>query len=155
MSSVSEHFGSLANFGLQLISDEKSNEANNIDSVSLYFTKFPAGASLKSIEHLAQIVQHRKFIKYDYDIIANYHIYGQAEPKEFDLKNINKNIKILLIGGEEDRLANKNDVEWLYNEIKNNVILYKIIPLMGHISFISGKTFDWFDEILAIILKEK
>ena len=37
--------------------------------------------------------------------------------------------------------------------IKENVIYSKIIEKMGHLSFMVGKDFTWFDEILQLLLK--
>ena len=59
----------------------------------------------------------------------------------------------MLIGGEKDKLSTREDIRWLKNELKENVIYSKIIENMGHLSFMVGKDFTWFDEILQILLK--
>ena len=60
----------------------------------------------------------------------------------------------MLIGGENDKLSTREDIGWLINELKENVIYYKIIEKMGHLSFMVGKDFTWFDDILKILLKD-
>ena len=81
------------------------------------------------------------------------YIYHQIEPPEYDLSKI-KDIPIILVGGEKDKLSTREDIKWLNNELKDNVILSKIVENMGHLSFLVGKDFTWFDEILQIILSD-
>ena len=73
--------------------------------------------------------------------------------KQYDLGKI-KEIPIILVGGEKDKLSTREDIKWLRNELKDNVIFTKIVENMGHLSFMVGKDFTWFDEILQILLKE-
>ncbi len=103
--------------------------------------------------HYIQIIEEKKFIYYNYGKEANYAIYHQTEPPEYDLKMI-KDIPIMLISGDKDKLSTPEDVRWLLNEIKSNVIYFNIVPNMGHISFICGKNIEWFKEPLDIILEE-
>ena len=77
-------------------------------------------------------------------------IYGQREPVIYDLSKIN-DFPIMLVCGEDDMLATPNDVKWLYEQIKNNVIYFNIFPNMGHASFLIGKDILWFNSILDII----
>ena len=48
----------------------------------------------------------------------------------------------MLIGGEKDKLSTREDIRWLKNELKENVIYSKIIENMGHLSFIVGKDLE-------------
>ena len=100
-----------------------------------------------------QIIESKKFIKYDYNKEANLFIYHQIEPPEYDLSKI-KDIPIMLIGGEKDKLSTREDIRWLNNELskKGNVIYFKIVPNMGHLSFMIAKDFSWFDEPFQIIM---
>ena len=59
----------------------------------------------------------------------------------------------MLIGGDKDKLSTREDIRWLKNELKENVIYDKIIENIGHLSFLIGKDFSWFDEILQILLE--
>ena len=52
---------------------------------------------------------------------------------------------------EDDMLSTPNDLNWLYQQIQNNVIYFKIFPNMGHASFLIGKSVDWFNIPLNII----
>ena len=99
-----------------------------------------------------QIIKAKKFVYFDYRREANCAIYHQSHPPEYDLSII-KDFPIMLIGGQQDKLADPEDVKWLNHELKDNVIYYKIIPKMGHLSFMCAKDFSWFDEPLNIILE--
>ena len=50
---------------------------------------------------------------FDYGDEKNVKIYGQHTPREIDLAKI-REVKIALIVGEQDLLANPKDVEWLH-----------------------------------------
>ena len=60
----------------------------------------------------------------------------------------------MLIGGEMDKLGAPEDVVWLYNKLSqnNNIVYFKILPNMGHLSFMVAKDYSWFDEPFQIIL---
>ena len=62
----------------------------------------------------------------------------------------------MLIGGELDKLGTPEDIKWLNSELEknNNVIYYKILPNMGHLSFMVAKDFSWFDEPFQIIMNQ-
>ena len=95
----------------------------------------------------------KKFIYFDYKNNSNFEIYHQNTPPEYDLSKI-KELPIIIITGEKDKLANPNDVRWLFNELKSNVKYFNIVPNMGHLSFLCGKNFSWFNEPLDIIMEE-
>ena len=143
----------LTNYFIGLISDSDSKECNNQNSLSVYLKHYPCGTSLKCLLHYIQIMESKKFAHFDYERGANIQIYHQIEPPEYDLKTI-QNFPIMLITGDKDRLATPDDVRWLYNELKSNVIYFHIASNMGHLSFLIGNDFSWFDEPLEIILEE-
>ena len=60
----------------------------------------------------------------------------------------------MIISGENDKLATPEDVRWLYNELKPNVLYFNIVPNMGHLSFMVGNNFSWFNEPLDIIKED-
>ena len=153
ISFMNKNANRLTNFFIGLISDTNSKEYNDQNSLSVYFKHYPCGTSLKCLMHFAQIIKAKKFLHFDYKDDANYVIYHQKNPPEYDLSVI-RDLPIMLITGEKDKLANSDDVRWLYNELKNNVIYFNIVPDMGHLSFLCGKNFSWFKEPLEYILEE-
>ena len=150
---MEKHANGLTNFFLGLISDSDSKECNDQNSLAVYFNHYPCGCSLKCLIHFVQIIKAKKFIYYDYKKEANFHIYHQIEPPEYDLSII-KDFPIMLICGEKDKLASPNDVRWLNDVLNKNIIYFNIIPKLGHLSFMCCKDFSWFDEPLKIILSE-
>ena len=148
---MDKYANGLTNFFLGLISDENSKQYNNKCALSVYLNHYPCGCSLKCLIHYIQIIENKKFTYFDYSKEANFHIYHQISPPEYDLKLI-KDIPIMLIGADKDKLATIEDIKWLKDELKENVIYYKIVENMGHLSFMIGKDFSWFDEPLKIIM---
>ena len=153
MNFMEKNANSLTNFFLGLISDDNSLECNDQNSLAVYLNHYPCGTSLKCLIHYVQIIQQKKFTYFDYKKEANWALYHRKTPPEYDLSVI-KNFPIMLIGGEKDKLANPEDIKWLNLELKNNVIYFKIVPNMGHLSFMCGKDFSWFDKPLNIILEK-
>ncbi len=154
MSSISSFFNNkfsgLTNFSLSLISDEKSNENNDPIQLGVFLKHFPSGTSLKALIHFVSIFKNKEFVHYDYGKEANMFIYKQTEPLPYNLKNI-IDFPIMLLGGVDDMLSTPNDVNWLNQQIQNNVIYFNIFPNMGHASFLIGKNVEWFQVPLKII----
>ena len=81
-------------------------------------------------------------------------MYHQKEPPEYDL-NVIKDFPMMLIGGEMDNLGTPEDVLWLNDKLSysNKIVYFKILPNMGHLSFMVAKDHSWFDEPFRIILE--
>jgi lysosomal acid lipase/cholesteryl ester hydrolase len=150
---MDKYANGLTNFVLGLISDEDSKQCNDKNAMSVYLNHYPCGCSLKCLIHFIQIIDNKKFVFFDYQKEANFHIYNQIVPPEYDFSKI-KDIPIILIGGENDKLSTREDIKWLVNELKENVIYAKIVENMGHLSFLIGKEFTWFNDVLKIIIKD-
>ena len=150
---MDHHASLLTTFFINLISDTNSKECNDKSALSVYLNHYPCGSSLKSLIHFIHIIKSKKFIYYDYKKEANFALYHQAEPPEYDLSVI-KDFPIMLIGGELDKLGTPEDIKWLNSELakNDNVIYYKILPNMGHLSFMVSKDFSWFEEPFQIIM---
>ena len=150
---MDKYANGLTNFVLGLISDEDSKQCNDKNAISVYLNHFPCGCSLKCLIHFIQIIDNKKFVFFDYQKEANFHIYYQITPPEYDFSKI-KDLPIILIGGENDKLSTREDIKWLVNELNENVIYAKIVENMGHLSFLIGKDFTWFNDVLKIIMKD-
>ena len=153
LSFMENYATTLTNFFIGFITDSNSKECNDQNALAVYFKHSPCGCSLKCLIHFVNIIQSKKFIYYDYKKEANFVLYHQIEPPEYDLSVI-KDFPIMLIGGEFDNLGTPEDIKWLYNELakNNSVVYYKILPNMGHLSFMVAKNFSWFDEPFQIIM---
>jgi pimeloyl-ACP methyl ester carboxylesterase len=147
---MSLNIPSLTNLALDMVSDENSKEINNAERLGIYLSHYPAGTSLKSINHFIQNYRSKKFCYYDYKEEANMFIYKQKEPLEYDLNSI-REFPIAMFAGAQDKLATLEDVRWLKDELGNNVIFYKEYDEMGHITFLMGKDVNWFDDVIKLI----
>ena len=155
MNFMESYATSLTNFFINLCTDSNSKECNDQNALAVYLKHSPCGCSLKCLIHFVQIIKSKKFIYYDYKKEANFALYHQIEPPEYDLSVI-KDFPIMLIGGELDKLGTPDDIRWLNDELSknDNVIYFKILPTMGHLSFMVAKDFSWFDEPFQIIMEK-
>lgn len=60
---------------------------------------------IKGANHYIQLVQSKKFRRFDYGIRGNLIEYGAPEPPDYELKNIN--VPNLIYRGQNDFVANK------------------------------------------------
>ena len=153
MNFMENYASNLTNFFINLCTDSNSKECNDQNALAVYLKHSPCGCSLKCLIHFVHIIKYKKFIHYDYKKEANFAMYHQIEPPEYDLSII-KDFPIMLIGGEMDKLGTPEDIRWLNAELakNDNVIYFKIIPSMGHLSFMVAKDFSWFDEPYQIVM---
>jgi pimeloyl-ACP methyl ester carboxylesterase len=140
----------ISNLIMDLISDKDSYTANNQKRMSVYVSRLPSGCSLKAILHLAQLYRNKKFCAYDEGPELNKKIYGDDFPKEYNLRNINE-FPIIIVNGKLDRLSNPKDVEWLVEELGENVVYKRIYDDMGHASFMMSNEIKWFYDIIDIM----
>lgn len=135
---------------LELFAD-LDTEVDNMDRMSTYLTHIPAGACYMDFTHYAQILNAKKFQRYDWGMNINKALYQQTTPPEYNLKNID--FPIALFGGSLDELADPTDVEWLNEQLGSNVIFYHTYRL-GHMSFAIAKDMSWFQvDAMTIIAK--
>ena len=153
MSFMDNYASSLTNFFINLICDSNNSSCNDQNALSVYLKHSPCGCSLKCLIHFIHLIKYKKFVYYDYKKESNFFWYHQIEPPEYDL-NVIKDFPIMLIGGEMDKLGTPEDIKWLNSELakNDNVVYYKILPNMGHLSFMVAKDFSWFDEPFQIIM---
>ena len=140
----------LSTLVMELLSDKDSHVVNNSRRMPVYISHQPSGSSLKAINHLVQLHRNGRFCGYDYGKDKNMEVYMQEQPIEYDLKMV-KNFPIMMLYGEQDRLANPSDVEWLIEELGENVIFKKMYEDMGHTTFQMSLDISWFDDIVRII----
>jgi pimeloyl-ACP methyl ester carboxylesterase len=133
-----------------LVCDVNSGNCNNKKMMPVYASHQPGGSSLKAISHFVQLSRSKKFRMYDYGKEGNKMVYGSEEPKEYDLSTIH-DFPIALFSGSDDKLASPKDVEWLSNQLGENVICDKRYEGMGHSTFLMAENMEWFNDVLEII----
>ena len=104
---------------LSIISDGR-DELVDDDAWGNYAMFYPSGASFQSVDHLKQMIETKKFARYDYeDEEKNIQKYGQATPPLFDHSKIT-GFNIALVCGKSDLFAAPDDYNWLHETLKAN-----------------------------------
>ena len=126
----------------------------NIDEsrLPIYLAYAPGGTSVKNIAHWAQRVRDAEskaafsFRKYDYGTVCdvgnvrrpcNQRIYGHLAPPSYDLSRIRarSDVKIGVIYGLEDKLADPIDVKRVIDQLGDRVVFKKALLGFEHIDF--------------------
>ncbi len=109
------------------------------DHVHTYMSQLPAGASLTTFVHFAQLFRNGgRFTKFDHGTIKNLMTYGSPEPPEYDLGKVTA--ATVIYGGEGDGFAVPADVDKLAAALPN-LLASKMVDKAGfsHLDFIISK----------------
>ena len=89
------------------------------DRIPDYLGDFPAGTSLKNLDHFLQLFlyQHDDFRMYDYGLVENKKRYDSEIPPAFDLAQITSPTAVF--GGVYDNIAMEVDVKTLVDKLPN------------------------------------
>lgn len=140
----------LSNLFMELLSDKGINSTNNLRRMPVFLSRLPSGSSLKSIMHLVQLYRNKRFCAYDEGPEKNKEIYGQETPIEYNLKKVD-DFPCVILYGKKDLLAQPDDVEWVIEELGENVIYKQMYEDMGHTTFMMGNDISWFHDIVKIM----
>merc|ERR1711998_156693 len=95
------------------------SELDSSAAVTNFVAHFPAGISMKGVDHYAQSIRNGGFKEFDYGKNRNMQEYGQFEPPSYDLSKIS--VPTALFVGEHDDLGDPEDVDgFLVPEIGAN-----------------------------------
>jgi len=143
--------GKLCDLVMALVADEDPT-IDYTERYDVYTSNLPAGASYRNIVHYAQLIDlpYEEFLRWDYESAAeNQKHYGQPTPPAYDLSLLD--FPLAILGGQQDQMADPEDVEWTAGQLKNTTIFYHQYYL-GHMSFAIAKDMSWFDvDVLAIL----
>jgi len=82
--------------------------------IDIYMGHTPGATSKQNLFHYQQFVNTGRFQKFDYGSAElNQQHYGQPTPPPYNLSNIQT--PIYMFSGDEDALADPEDVQFLYN----------------------------------------
>ena len=146
---ICSEFDGICNDLLASFSDANA-ERDNMERADVFIGHFPSGTSLKNVVKWQQGTQVDAFRKFDYGVEENRKKYGQDQPPNYNISNIEH--KVHLFAGGEDLLSNPTDVQRLKEELKNSV-LYEY-PKMGHLTFMTGIDMSFMNDVI-LALKEK
>ncbi|KAK8400724.1 hypothetical protein O3P69_002492 [Scylla paramamosain] len=106
-----------------LIAGPDSEELNE-EFLPVILAHTPAGSSVHTINHFAQIVLSGKFQKYDYGLLGNLNHYGQNKPPEYNLSAVTTPVG--LFWGQTDWVAAPGDVARLAVELPNVAVNHRV-----------------------------
>lgn len=107
----------------------------NQDYLPVILSHTPAGTSVHTVVHYAQLVESKVFGMYDWGRLGNLNHYGQDTPPLYNLSLITP--PTALFWGENDYLADPQDVAKLAEELPNLKLNYKVDwPEFSHLDFI-------------------
>ena len=79
--------------------------------------------------------------------------YNQTTPPAYSLKNI-KGVPIAIFGGLDDPLATAADTDWLNEQLGENVVYYKKLPGITHLTYVLGKDMSYMSSELIPLLSQ-
>ncbi|KAG8180327.1 hypothetical protein JTE90_016361 [Oedothorax gibbosus] len=123
----------------------------NTTRLGVYTAHTPAGSSVKSIVHYAQLVLSKKFTKFDYRKNNVIH-YNQTTPPEYDVSKITAPVALLWALG--DTLADPDDVVVLQSKLKSLVSSYCVpLPSFNHNDFVQALDANRlvYDEVMRLL----
>ena len=112
---------------------------------------FPAGTSLKQLQHFAQNRNEDRFQVFS----DKYHLkHGSGSIRETELYPLeNMNVPIAIFQGIEDKIADGKDALWTVDQLGDNVIHYEDIHA-NHNTFAIGKDMTYFSETVIGLLNK-
>mmetsp|Transcript_67401 Transcript_67401/g.161661 ORF Transcript_67401/g.161661 Transcript_67401/m.161661 type:complete len:411 (+) Transcript_67401:59-1291(+) len=133
------------------VSSEDSDAA--ITNVSAHF---PAGTSMKSLDHYAQLISDGGFRDYDYGASGNRKVYGSDTPPSFNLSSAAEVPVALFIGGNDD-LGDVADEERAAAELPQaSRVFTEVFNDFSHVTWIAGnrQSFQaWFPKMQTLLGK--
>ncbi|XP_015920104.1 gastric triacylglycerol lipase [Parasteatoda tepidariorum] len=109
----------------------------NKTRLGVYVHHTPAGSSTRSVVHYGQMVNSKKFLKYDYGKKKNLLHYNQTTPPEYFTENITTNVA--LFWSVNDKLADPQDVHLLEGRLKTLVSSIRVNSSdWNHLDFVWG-----------------
>lgn len=131
---------------------------SNMDSpaaITNMTAHFPAGTSVKSLNHYEQLILKGGFREYDWGKKRNMEIYGNATPPAFDLSKIT--VPTALFVGSKDLLGDPRDAAALAKALPNATVVYnKEFQDFSHITWLVGKEEaigQWFPDLKMLLQK--
>ncbi|XP_053699452.1 lipase 1-like [Sabethes cyaneus] len=123
-----------------LIHDVAGANPRNLDSkmLQIFLGHFPAGSSLKQVQHYAQMIQDGLFRQYDYgDPKLNGRFYGSSAVPEYNLSRVTASVRTYF--GYNDNTINYRNVKRLEQMLPNLAGSYPVPDqLFTHFDFILG-----------------
>lgn len=108
------------------------------DFVPLLSNHYPAGTSVKNLNHLTQLYLMKSFSHYDYGFFRNLFMYTAFRPPPYDMSEIR--MKVAMFVARNDKLSTWKDVQMLKRELVN-VVEHRVVHRrrFNHIDYVWGE----------------
>jgi pimeloyl-ACP methyl ester carboxylesterase len=149
---ICSHFGTACDDLIGFFADmQVAND--NTERFPVILAHEPGGTSTLNMEHWQQMVDYRvyKVQKFNYGKEGNLNHYGLPDPPYYDYTQIPGPIAIF--SGNDDRLADPTDVQWLETTIPASSIVYKNeLNGFGHLTFMWGNptVMAYFSQVISL-----
>lgn len=111
-------------------------------------SNFPAGASYQNLIMFCQNTLADVMMQFDYGPERNLAEYGTEIPPRVPLENLE--MPVALLQGNSDLNADPVDVQWLYDQITDQVVFRQMYNL-GHLSFTLAKDMSYFTDVVNLL----
>lgn len=120
---------------LFLIAGYDSSQMNS-SRIPVYVSHSPSGTSAMDVVHFGQLVNSKKFQKFDFGEKENRKRYGTDHPPEYNPALVD--VPVTLYVGEEDWLATEQDVKDTLLPNLKNITGYHLLKETNHLDFLWG-----------------
>jgi len=126
----------------------KLDDAHSIENLVAHF---PAGTSVKDLNHYEQFILKEHFGRYDYGWKGNLAHYLRPTPPNYELSKLG--IKTALFMGTKDDLADPADTTRLLVDLKgnSNVVFSKTYTDYSHLTWMVGTSTEWLEDLKPLI----
>jgi lysosomal acid lipase/cholesteryl ester hydrolase len=112
--------------------------------IERFATHFPAGTSMKDLDHYAQFVRKPVFSHFDYGKAGNERAYGQAEPPPYNMSDFAPGVPVALFAGQKDAMVALDDVWRLESEFRPGAIIFtKLYDGFSHLTWFASSSSNW------------
>lgn len=124
---------------------------DDVHAIENLTAHFPAGTSVKDLNHYAQFIQSGFFRSYDYGKTKNIVRYLWPSPPAYDVSKLA--VKTALFMGSNDDLADPKDTLELRQQLKGNknLVFAKEYTNYSHVTWLTGTTWSWFDDVQPLL----
>ena len=127
---------------LKYVADADTS-VDNLDRYEVFLKDFPAGNGWGNLVHYSQgIMTEGEWLRFDYGGIKNMDHYGTFVPPKVPLEQLG--MPTALFVGSFDNLATVKDNEWLETQLSPDVLVWKEVYPLGHMSFSLAKDMSFF-----------
>jgi len=116
-----------------------TSSLDQASEIERFATHFPAGTSVKDLDHYEQWIDSAVFQRYDYGRRGNEREYGSSTPPAYNLSAITPQVPIALFAGQEDALVALADFALLQAALPAGAAVFThIYEGFSHLTWFAG-----------------